>query len=89
MSDTEQPFAERKFIEIEGRRIAYIDEGQGPPIVTVGVLLASAGHKRYHVRSFQDSVVNGKSRVSSQGLRTSTRITLTNSSISTSGDCFS
>lgn len=30
---TEQPFAEKKFIEIKGRRMAYIDEGEGDPIV--------------------------------------------------------
>ena len=29
----EKPFAEKKFIEIKGRRMAYIDEGQGDPIV--------------------------------------------------------
>lgn len=29
----ERPFAEKKFIEIKGRRMAYIDEGQGDPIV--------------------------------------------------------
>ena len=26
-------FAEKKFIEIKGRRMAYIDEGDGAPIV--------------------------------------------------------
>jgi len=29
----EKPFAEKKFIEIKGRRMAYIDEGEGDPIV--------------------------------------------------------
>jgi haloalkane dehalogenase len=33
MTDTASPFAEKKFLEIEGRRMAYIDEGEGPPIV--------------------------------------------------------
>ena len=27
------PFAEKKFIEIKGRKMAYIDEGEGDPIV--------------------------------------------------------
>jgi haloalkane dehalogenase len=31
MSDT--TFAEKKFIEIKGRRMAYIEEGEGAPIV--------------------------------------------------------
>jgi len=30
---SEKPFAEKKFIEIRGRRMAYIDEGEGSPIV--------------------------------------------------------
>ena len=30
---SEKPFAEKKFIEIGGRRMAYIDEGEGSPIV--------------------------------------------------------
>jgi haloalkane dehalogenase len=30
---SEKPFAEKKFIEIKGRRMAYIDEGKGDPIV--------------------------------------------------------
>jgi len=29
----EKPFAEKKFIEIKGRKMAYIDEGTGDPIV--------------------------------------------------------
>ena len=29
----EKPFAQKKFIEIKGRRMAYIDEGTGDPIV--------------------------------------------------------
>ncbi|RAJ82285.1 haloalkane dehalogenase [Chitinophaga dinghuensis] len=29
----EKPFAEKKYIEIKGHRMAYIDEGQGDPIV--------------------------------------------------------
>ena len=33
MPVTGGPFAEKKFIEIKGRRMAYIDEGEGPPIV--------------------------------------------------------
>jgi haloalkane dehalogenase len=33
MSDSSLPFAEKKFIEIKGRRMAYIDEGEGAPIV--------------------------------------------------------
>jgi pimeloyl-ACP methyl ester carboxylesterase len=33
MSDTTLPFAKKKFIEIKGRRMAYIDEGEGAPIV--------------------------------------------------------
>lgn len=28
-----RPYAEKKFIEIKGRRMAYIDEGEGDPIV--------------------------------------------------------
>ncbi|GGA84924.1 haloalkane dehalogenase [Puia dinghuensis] len=30
---SEKPFAEKKFIEIKNRRMAYIDEGEGDPIV--------------------------------------------------------
>ncbi|MBC9914789.1 haloalkane dehalogenase [Chitinophaga varians] len=30
---SDKPFAEKKFIEIKGRRMAYIDEGEGDPIV--------------------------------------------------------
>lgn len=30
---SEQPFAEKKYIEINGSRMAYIDEGKGDPIV--------------------------------------------------------
>jgi haloalkane dehalogenase len=33
MNDATQPFAAKKFIEIKGRRMAYIDEGDGAPIV--------------------------------------------------------
>ena len=33
MSDSSLPFAEKKFIEIKGHRMAYIDEGEGTPIV--------------------------------------------------------
>jgi haloalkane dehalogenase len=33
MSDSSQPFAPKKFLEIKGRRMACIDEGQGAPIV--------------------------------------------------------
>ncbi len=33
MTDATLPFAEKKFIEIEGHRMAYIDEGEGAPIV--------------------------------------------------------
>jgi haloalkane dehalogenase len=33
MPVTGGPFAEKKFIEIKGRKMAYIDEGEGPPIV--------------------------------------------------------
>jgi len=33
MSLSSQPFAEKKFIEIKGHRMAYIDEGVGDPIV--------------------------------------------------------
>ena len=33
MTDSAQPFAAKKFVEIEGRRMAYIDEGEGAPIV--------------------------------------------------------
>src|SRR5437763_13575001 len=32
MSDSAQPFAAKKFLEIKGRRMAYIDEGEGAPI---------------------------------------------------------
>jgi haloalkane dehalogenase len=30
---SEKPFAEKKFIDIKGRRMAYIDKGEGDPIV--------------------------------------------------------
>lgn len=30
---SEKPFAAKKFIDIKGRRMAYIDEGEGDPIV--------------------------------------------------------
>lgn len=33
MGDTSQPFAAKKFSEINGYRMAYIDEGEGRPIV--------------------------------------------------------
>src|SRR5262249_7768588 len=33
MTDSAQPFAAKKFIEIKGRRMAFIDEGEGAPIV--------------------------------------------------------
>ena len=33
MTDSAQPFAAKKFLEINGRRMAYIDEGEGAPIV--------------------------------------------------------
>ncbi len=33
MTDSAQPFAAKKFLEINGRRMAYIDEGAGAPIV--------------------------------------------------------
>jgi haloalkane dehalogenase len=33
MSDARLPFAKKKFLEIKGRRMAYIDEGKGAPIV--------------------------------------------------------
>jgi haloalkane dehalogenase len=33
MSNPSLPFAEKKFIEIKGHRMAYIDEGEGAPIV--------------------------------------------------------
>jgi len=33
MTDATLPFAEKKFIEIEGHRMAYIDDGEGAPIV--------------------------------------------------------
>src|SRR6478609_11565266 len=33
MSQTELPFGTKKFKEIMGRRMAYIDEGEGDPIV--------------------------------------------------------
>jgi len=32
-TDRALPFAEKKFIEIKGHRIAYIDEGRGAPLV--------------------------------------------------------
>src|SRR4030095_11907388 len=34
MTDSAQPFAAKKFLEIKGRRMAYIDEGDGAPIVS-------------------------------------------------------
>jgi len=33
MTDSAQPFAPRKLLEIKGRRMAYIDEGEGAAIV--------------------------------------------------------
>lgn len=33
MIDTSMPFAEKKFTEVRGHRMAYIDEGEGDPIV--------------------------------------------------------
>src|SRR5260370_17455418 len=33
MTDATLPFAEKKFIELEGHRMAYIDDGEGAPIV--------------------------------------------------------
>ena len=33
MTDSAKPFAAKKFVEINGRRMAYIDEGEGAPIV--------------------------------------------------------
>jgi hypothetical protein len=33
MTDATFPFAEKKFIAIKGHRMAYIDEGEGAPIV--------------------------------------------------------
>ncbi len=33
MTDTSLPFAEKKFTEVKGHRMAYIDEGEGAPIV--------------------------------------------------------
>lgn len=30
---SDQPFASKKFIDVEGHRLAYIDEGQGPAVV--------------------------------------------------------
>src|SRR5207245_2802769 len=33
MTDSAQTFAANKFLEIKGRRMAYIDEGEGAPIV--------------------------------------------------------
>jgi haloalkane dehalogenase len=33
MSNSGKPFAPKKFLEIKGRRMAFIDEGQGAPII--------------------------------------------------------
>jgi len=33
MTDTSRPFAEKKFTEVKGHRMAYIDDGEGAPIV--------------------------------------------------------
>src|SRR6266436_2508083 len=33
MTDSAPPFAAKKFLEIKGQRMAYIDEGEGAPIV--------------------------------------------------------
>jgi haloalkane dehalogenase len=33
MTDSAQPFVAKKFLEINGRSMAYIDEGAGVPIV--------------------------------------------------------
>jgi haloalkane dehalogenase len=33
MTDSAQPFSAKKFLEIKGRRMAYIEEGDGAPIV--------------------------------------------------------
>src|SRR5260370_39960573 len=34
MTDSAPPFAAKKFLEIKGQRMAYIDEGEGAPIVS-------------------------------------------------------
>ena len=45
MTDATLPFAEKKFIEIEGHHMAYIDEGEGARIVFVDIRLgAKEGH---------------------------------------------
>jgi len=33
MTATSRPFAEKKFTEVNGHRMAYLDEGEGAPIV--------------------------------------------------------
>ena len=33
MSDSSKPFAPKKFLEVKGRRMAFLDEGQGAPII--------------------------------------------------------
>lgn len=33
ISHSEQPFAAKKFLKIDGHEIAYIDEGEGPAII--------------------------------------------------------
>jgi len=33
MTESAQPFAAKKFLAIKGRSMAYIDEGEGTPIV--------------------------------------------------------
>ena len=33
MTESAQPFAAKKFLEVKGRRMAYIDEGDGAPII--------------------------------------------------------
>ena len=33
MTDTSRPFAEKKFTEVKGHRMACIDVGEGAPIV--------------------------------------------------------
>src|SRR5215831_18667374 len=32
MADGTQPFAARKFLELKGRRMAFIEEGEGAPV---------------------------------------------------------
>ena len=58
MTDSAQPFAAKKFLEINGRRMAYIDEGEGAPIVFAHGNPTSSGfaQKVFHGGAFYGQI---------------------------------